>query len=118
LWANSQAGEPPVETEVVLSELASPNPSDPNQGRSPVYRGPLFSLAEGDFVYIRNEGDGSEELFNQREDPDELTNVARALAMQPILRRFRDRLPKAKALAPAVKGPGAAPRVASMPNTP
>ena len=56
---------------VVLSELASPNPSDPNQGRSPAYRGPLISLAEGDFVYIRNEGDGSEELFNQRDDPHE-----------------------------------------------
>ena len=79
---------------VVLSELASPNPSDPNHGRSPADRGPLISLAEGDFVYIRNEGDGGEELFNEREDPDELDNLARAEAMLPVLRRFRDHLPQ------------------------
>ena len=78
--AGPPTGPPEVESEVALSELASPNPSDPNQGRSPAYRGPLISLAEGDFVYIRNEGDGSEELFNLREDPDELKNLARAEA--------------------------------------
>ena len=61
---------------MVLSELPSPNPIDPNQGRSPAYRGPLISLAEGDFVYIRNEGDGGEELFNEREDARELINRA------------------------------------------
>ena len=44
--------------EGAISELASPNPFDPNQGRSPVHRGALASLAEGDYVYIRNEGDG------------------------------------------------------------
>ena len=48
----------------VVSELSSPNPGDPNQGRSPARRGPLISLAEGDYVYIRNEGDGREQLFN------------------------------------------------------
>ena len=57
----------------MISELTGPNPSDPNQGRSPAKRGPLVSLAEGDFVYIRNEGDGAEELFNERDDPRELT---------------------------------------------
>jgi arylsulfatase A-like enzyme len=80
-----------VDDDVVLSELASPNPSDPNQRRSPAYRGPLFSLADGDFVYIRNEGDGGEELFNERDDPDELNNLAGAEAMLPVLRRFRAR---------------------------
>jgi arylsulfatase A-like enzyme len=103
---------------VALSELASPNPSDPNQGRSPAYRGPLISLAEGDFVYIRNEGDGSEELFNERDDPYELINRARAKAMLPVLRRFRDHRQRAKAQAPAVRVPGAAPRIASTPNLP
>ncbi len=86
----------------VLSELSSPNPTDPNQGRSPAYRGPLISLAEGDFVYIRNEGDGSEELFNERDDPYELTNRAGKGAMLPLLQRFRDRLQQAKAHPPAV----------------
>ena len=50
----------PAAGEGVLSELSAPNPNDPNQGRSPAYRGPLRSLAAGDFVYIRNEGDGGE----------------------------------------------------------
>jgi arylsulfatase A-like enzyme len=118
MWADLPTGAPPVETEVVLSELASPNPSDPNQGRSPVYRGPLISLALGDFVYIRNEGDGSEELFNQREDPDELSNLAHVDTMLPILRRFRDHLPQAKARTPALADSGASPRVASTPKTP
>ena len=76
----------------VFSELASPNPLNPNQGRSPAYRGPLVSLAEGDFVYIRNEGDGGEELFDERSDPREFDNRARSTALQPLLERFRARL--------------------------
>jgi arylsulfatase A-like enzyme len=91
----SSTPEAPVGEVAVLSELSSPNPTDPNQRRSPAYRGPLISLAEGDFVYIRNLGDGSEELFNERDDPYELINLARAGAMLPMLQRFRDRLPQA-----------------------
>ena len=72
----------------MLSELASPNPSNPNHGRSPVFRGSLISLADGDFVYIRNEGDGSEELFNEGEDPDELHNLGQAESMLPGLAAF------------------------------
>ncbi len=91
-WADRPAGAPAVEAEGVLSELAAPNPSDPNRGRAPTYRGPLISLAEGDLVYIRNDGDGGEELFNERDDPDELRNLAGDPAMAPVLQRFRDRL--------------------------
>jgi arylsulfatase A-like enzyme len=80
----------------VLSELSSPNPGNPNQGRSPARRGPLISLADGNYVYIRNEGDGREQLFNEREDPRELHNRARGEAMLPILRRFRDQLAQLK----------------------
>src|SRR5262249_44439584 len=83
--------------DAVLSELAGPNPIDPNQGRSPARRGPLISLAEGDFVYIRNLGDGSEELFDERDDPRELINRARAAAMQPVLQRFRNRFDQIRA---------------------
>jgi arylsulfatase A-like enzyme len=75
-----------------ISELSSPNPSLPSQGRSPAARGPLVSLASGDFVYIRNEGDGTEELFNERDDPRELINRAGIEAMQPVLQRLRQRL--------------------------
>jgi arylsulfatase A-like enzyme len=118
LWADRPTGAAPIATDLVLSELASPNPSDPNQGRSPVYRGPLVSLTEGDFVYIRNEGDGGEELFDQRDDPNELNNLARVGAMQPVLRRLRDQLPRVDGHASAVTNRGASRRVASTPNLP
>ena len=78
------------DADAVLSELPIPNPADPNRGRSPAVRGPLVSLAEGDFVYIRNGGDGTEELFNERDDPREVDNRARFESMQPILERFRE----------------------------
>ena len=89
--ADSGAGNRPEDDAVVLSELSSPNPADPNRGRSPAHRGSLISLAEGDLVYIRNQGDGGEELFNERDDPDELHNLARAAAMGPSLRSLRER---------------------------
>jgi arylsulfatase A-like enzyme len=76
----------------VVSELVGPNPSNPNQGRAPAKRGALISLSEGELVYIRNEGDGAEELFDERDDPRELSNRAGVEAMQPILKHFRARL--------------------------
>jgi arylsulfatase A-like enzyme len=96
LWSEPSPRADSVAGEAALSELPSPNPSDPNQGRSPARRGPLVSLAEGDFVYIRNEGDGVEQLFNEREDPRELTNRAGDDALKPVLRRFRERLGRVK----------------------
>ncbi|HZW30634.1 MAG TPA: sulfatase [Isosphaeraceae bacterium] len=92
LWRDPNPAAGAGADALVISELESPNPFNPNQGRSPAHRGPLISLAEGDFVYIRNQGDATEELFNQRDDPRELLNRARANAMQPVLKQFRDRL--------------------------
>jgi arylsulfatase A-like enzyme len=89
LWRDSRPADPSRAGEGAISELASPNPYDPNQGRSPVHRGALASLAEGEYVYILNEGDGSEELFNQRDDPNEFDNRARLKAMQPVKERLR-----------------------------
>jgi arylsulfatase A-like enzyme len=85
-----------ADAEAVISELPSPNPHDPNQGRSPAYRGPLISLAEGDFVYIRNTGDGAEELYNEREDPGEVQDLSRVEALRPVLERLRRRLDRLK----------------------
>jgi arylsulfatase A-like enzyme len=75
-----------------ISELASPNLASPNHGRSPATRGPLVALADGDFVFIRNMRDGTEELFDERDDPYELQNRARAPALRPLLARYRARL--------------------------
>jgi arylsulfatase A-like enzyme len=96
-WRGTPADTRSDHPDAVMSELPSPNPSDPNNGRSPAYRGPLISLADGDFVYIRNDGDGSEELFNEREDPRELINRARDKALEPVRKRLREQLDRFRA---------------------
>jgi arylsulfatase A-like enzyme len=117
-WTEPPAGASPLEAEAALSELAGPNPQNPNHGRSPSYRGPLISIADGDLVYIRNQGDGGEELFNERDDPAEAHNLARDASMEPVLRRFRDRLLRDRARAPSIGDAGPAPRVAAAPDLP
>ncbi len=97
LWRRPSPDPGPVRIDDVLSELTGPNPSDPNQGRSPARRGPLISLAEGDYVYIRNEGDGAEELFDERDDPGELRNRAGVEGLRPVLERFRERVKQLRA---------------------
>jgi arylsulfatase A-like enzyme len=96
-WAERSAATAPDLVDETVSELEAPNPLDPNQGRSTGHRGPLVSLSDGDLVYIRNEGDGSEELYDERGDPRELANCAHSEAMQPKLRRLRGRLKAIKA---------------------
>jgi arylsulfatase A-like enzyme len=99
LWRERPAGETAgaPDGDDVFSELAAPNPSLPSSGRSPAARGPLVSLARGDYVYIRNEGDGAEELFHRRDDPLELHNRAGTPAMRPVLQRFRRDLERIRA---------------------
>jgi arylsulfatase A-like enzyme len=94
LWrAGASVASPPSDDlNGVISELAEPNPTNPSKGRSPAYRGPLISLADGEYVYIRNQASGREQLFREGDDPDELVNLAREEAAQPIVKRLRQRL--------------------------
>jgi hypothetical protein len=92
MWQDSPPGGISAVSDGAISELREPNPQKPNQDRSPARRGPLVALAERDFVYIRNEGDGSEELYNQRDDPRQLTNRAGQAAFKSVLERFRHRI--------------------------
>jgi hypothetical protein len=55
-------------------------------------RWPLAALTDGDWAYIRREGDAREELFHLREDAQERHNLARDPAMQPTLGRMRTAL--------------------------
>jgi arylsulfatase A-like enzyme len=89
LWRDRPATFLAAAEEGVLSELKEPNPYNPNHGRSPAYAGSLISLTDGDFVYIRNEKDGTERLFNERDDPRQLTDRAKGEAYRPVLDRFR-----------------------------
>jgi arylsulfatase A-like enzyme len=89
LWLHSAPAADLGVTGGAISELPSPNPYDPNHGRSPAYRGPLKGLTKGDLANIVNQGDGAEELFNERNDPEQARNLAQMAAMQPVLERFR-----------------------------
>ena len=82
----------PGEHDPVISELMAPNPGETEPRAIAASRGPLISLAEGDFVYIRNEGDGSEQLFNERDDRQEIDDRAKFESMRPVLEKFRRRL--------------------------
>ena len=97
LWRDPSRGAGSADVGGAISELPKPNPYDPNHGRSPAEHGPLTSLAEGDFVYIRNDGDGTEELFNERDDPGELHNLVHVAAVQDVLELFRRHLDPMKA---------------------
>jgi arylsulfatase A-like enzyme len=93
-WQNPLSGNVRFsrEDDPVVSELTNPNPLRPNRGRSPASRGPLISLADDNFVYIRNDGDGSEQLFDERGDPHEYSDRSRVESMRPVLENFRHRL--------------------------
>jgi arylsulfatase A-like enzyme len=93
-WRNSPSRSVDLsrDTDPVVSELRAPNPASSNRGRSPASRGPLISLADDHFVYIRNQGDGSEQLFDERGDPQEFSDRSRVESLRPILEDFRRRL--------------------------
>jgi arylsulfatase A-like enzyme len=84
-WDRSGSGSAP--SGPAVSELASPNPTDPNHGRSPARLGPLTALSEGRYTYIY--GGGKEELFDTLNDPGEQLNLAGDASKGPELSRFR-----------------------------
>ena len=59
-----------------------------NQGREPAAKGPMKSLVAGGMHYIRS-GDGSEELYALKTDPEERLNLAGAPVARQVLQRFR-----------------------------
>jgi arylsulfatase A-like enzyme len=93
-WRDPPSNAPASQTDrhAVISELSAPNPTNPNHGRSPAARGPLISIVDREYVYIRNQRDGREQLFHAVDDPGEVVNLARVESMQPRLKQFRDRL--------------------------
>lgn len=71
-----------------LAEVDAPVKAAPNQGRSPVFRGPMKALAFGSEVYIRN-GDGVEEVFDVAVDPSQTRNLIDSPAVQDKLPSYR-----------------------------
>ena len=91
--ARAWTGEPADNAgeELVRSEVQAPPEDDPNQGASPVHRGPMTSLVSGGLHYIRN-GDGREELYDLDSDSAEEHDLAAAPGFDRRLSEFRDRL--------------------------
>ena len=85
MWEGTGSADLP--SEFAVSELASPNPTDPNQGRSPARHGPLLALSKDRYTYLR--GEKSEELYDEVSDPAEKTNLAGDESTKPVLERFR-----------------------------
>jgi arylsulfatase A-like enzyme len=71
-----------------LSEVDAPVMGAPNQGRSPVFRGPMQAVATGDYVYIHN-GDGKEQLFEIRSDSGQSRDLATAPEARSVLEELR-----------------------------
>ncbi len=97
--ARHWAADVPPQSEPSLSEVDAPVATAPNQGRSPVFRGPMKAVAAGKYVYVRN-GDGQEELFDVEADPMQLRNQAGLRQVESILVQARlhlDRLLRGEA---------------------
>ncbi len=79
-------------SERALAEVVPNDLTDPDPARVLKPRWPLAALAEGEWSYIRREGDVREELFHVREDAQEQRNRADDPSAQPVLQRMRDAL--------------------------
>lgn len=86
-WSATRSA--PLPHDRALSEVDNPaKVKHANNGRSPVFRGPMKALAVGDAVYIRN-GDGREELYDLATDPGEEQNLAGQPASAELLQQMR-----------------------------
>ena len=94
LWASEVDPTSPA-ISPVFSEVAEPEAFPPNQGRSPVFRGPMTSLVVGPaLVYIRSLRSVEaplEELYDLVIDPSQRNNLA-ADGADPRLLDARERL--------------------------
>lgn len=90
-WSNP---DPSGSADVVTAEIAALSSHPPCHGRSPVARGPMRCVRQGDLKYIRN-GDGAEELYDVARDPGESANLAGHQGYAVALDRLRCILPGA-----------------------
>jgi len=87
-------GTPDLTGGIAITEAsAAVNPAPRNLTRF----GPIRGSVDSAWHYIRY-GNGNEELFAWRTDPDELKNLAATAAGRPIAARYRDRVAEALGL--------------------
>jgi arylsulfatase A-like enzyme len=87
----SEPAEPAPAAEPILASVDGPAHAAPNQGRSPVFRGPMKAVASGTQVYIRD-AEGREELFDVDADPDQTRDIAGLDESKADLERLRDEM--------------------------
>ncbi len=83
---------PPAPEAIVLSELAAPNPSDPNKG---VHRPRAARCARWPRAITSTSATretARKNSIDERDDPRELSDRSRAANSASVLQRFRDRL--------------------------
>jgi arylsulfatase A-like enzyme len=101
-WKETSRAAPPdraADTQA-LSEVVPNDPiKNPYRSRLLAPEWPLAALVEGDWSYIRREGEVQEELYDLRRDATEAHNLASAPDVQPRLDQMR------KSLARLTAGP-------------
>jgi arylsulfatase A-like enzyme len=93
LWQTGLGDRAMQPSEPLLSELT---PNMFGHPKDPTRRGLMNSVIDDSLHYILN-GDGVEELYNWRVDPDETTNLAEISPEHPGLQKMRDLLEKSLA---------------------
>ncbi len=83
----AQAALPPVPPS--LAEVSPNDPFHRDFWGVPERRPPLGAIKDGEWSYIRQEGDVHEELFHLREDVKEMRNLASDPAAQTTLQQMR-----------------------------
>jgi arylsulfatase A-like enzyme len=78
---------------LALAEVVPNDPLlNPDRSRPLEPHWPLAALTEGDWAYIRREGEVHEELFHLRDDSKEMHNLASDPTVRPRLERMRGTL--------------------------
>ena len=90
LWDQPSPAEVP--SDQAISEVAPTGPFDPNRVQLPVFETPMASLAQDDWVLIRREDESEEQLFNLRDDPQEMNNLAGDPSTQSRIQQMRQTL--------------------------
>ena len=90
-WGGSSPGAPadPRDSEHALSVVVPLDSLNPDPSQLFLPRWPLASVTEGDWAYIRREGDVREELFDLSHDVQQQYNLAGNPAQQSVLEHMR-----------------------------
>jgi hypothetical protein len=93
-WEGKPTTPPPAHavSDPALSEVVPGFATNVDAYGLPRKTWPLGALNDGDWSYIRGEGDVHEELYRVGQDAAERRNLARDPAAQPVLERMRQAL--------------------------